>query len=278
MQRNAQPFAINTYSYTMRFSARDCLVHLAAQGFTEFELMMYPGHLWPADTDAAQRRELKRFVVGRGLKVVTLNMPNIDMNVAGAAAEMRDYTLAILKQIVELAGDLGAPGVVIGPGKHNPLFPAPRERLTGYFFKALDVLSPLADKVGTALCVENMPFAFLPDAESLMTTLDRYGNDRIGVVYDVANAEFIKEDLATGFRRVAKRLRLVHLSDTGHQVYRHDPVGRGAVDFAAIPAMIREVDHRMTPMLEIISSDADRDIPDSVERLLGLGWRARAAG
>ena len=89
-------------------------------------------------------------------------MPNIDINVAGAAPEMRAYSLDLLTDTVRLAGELGARGVVIGPGKANPLFPADADELIGHFFAALDRLCPVAESAGTALWVENMPFAFLP--------------------------------------------------------------------------------------------------------------------
>ena len=82
-----------------------------------------------------KRAALRQLITQRGLRVVTLNMPNIDMNIAGASVEMRRYTLGLLRQIVELAGELGVPGVVIGPGKSNPLYPAPRERLGGIFLR-----------------------------------------------------------------------------------------------------------------------------------------------
>ncbi|MFQ5974380.1 MAG: sugar phosphate isomerase/epimerase family protein [Alphaproteobacteria bacterium] len=272
MAHSAYPYAINTYSYTLNHSARDCIWHLASQGYTDFELMMYPGHCWPADVDAAERRQLSQLLEERKLRILTLNMPNIDLNVAGAAKEMRDYTRAILRRIVELAGDLGVPGVVIGPGKANPLFPAPRERLIDYFYEALDELTRLAERAGTRLLVENMPFAFLPDADGLMWALDEYGNDKIGVVYDVANGFFIKEDLGEGLRRVKDRLALIHLSDTGLSVYRHDPVGEGEVPFEQIPGILRDIGYTQLPMLEIISVSPDEDIRDSIKKLSGMGW------
>ena len=247
MNRNAQSFACNTYSYTISHRAEACLSHLADLGFSEFELMMYPGHLWPPDIDAAQRSSLRRLIESRDLRIVTLNMPNIDMNIAGASLQMRRYTLDLLRQIVELAGELGAAGVVIGPGKSNPLFPAPRERLDVFFFSALDELVPLAKKAGTALWVENMPFAFIPDIEGLMQALDRYGNDDIGIVYDVANGHFIKENLGDALRRCRKRLKLVHLSDTGRTVYRHDPVGAGDVPFSEVPPVLAEIGYSRLP-------------------------------
>ncbi|MBZ0146612.1 MAG: sugar phosphate isomerase/epimerase [Pseudorhodoplanes sp.] len=274
MNRNAQSFACNTYSYTISHRAEACLSHLADLGFSEFELMMYPGHLWPQDIDAAQRSSLRRLIESRDLRIVTLNMPNIDMNIAGASLQMRRYTLDMLRQIVELAGELGAAGVVIGPGKSNPLFPAPRERLDGFFFSALDELVPLAKKAGTALWVENMPFAFIPDIEGLMQALDRYGNDDIGIVYDVANGHFIKENLGDALRRCRKRLKLVHLSDTGRTVYRHDPVGAGDVPFSEVPPVLAEIGYSRLPMLEIISQDSDADtgILSSTEKLAAMGY------
>ena len=271
----ASPFAINTYSYTLSHTAPDCLRHLAAQGYADFELMIYPGHLWPAATDAAARRELRALLAAERLRLITLNMPNIDMNVAAAAEEMRRYTLGLLHAILELAGDLEVPGVVVGPGKANPLLPAPRERLLGHFFRALDELAPHAERLGTQLYLENMPFAFLPDAESLMTALERYGDERIAVIYDVANAVFIGEDPGDGLRRVRDRLKLVHLSDTPREVYRHSPVGEGVVPFAALPPLLAEVGYAGLPMLEIIAPDPDQAIQTSVQRLLALGWPSR---
>ena len=94
-----------------------------------------------------------------------------------------------------------------------------------------------------------------------MRALDRYGNDAVRIVYDIANAHFIGEDFAAGLKQCRERLALVHLSDTGRQVYRHDPVGLGTVPFArrAARAALRSAT-RARPMLEIISRDPDRDI------------------
>lgn len=274
MSRDASLFAVNTYSYTQSHGARDCMLALVGRGYAEFELMMYPKHLWPPEIDQPGRRQLRKFVESNGLRVVTLNMPNIDLNVAGAAAEMRAYTVANLRGVVELAGDLGVPGVVIGPGKANPLMPASTERLTGYFYAALDELAPLAEKVGTALYVENMPFAFLPSIDGLIAALDRYGNDRIGIVYDVANGHFINEDIGAALRKCRSRLKVVHLSDTNQKVYRHDTIGLGTVNFAPIPAVLAEIGFAKRPILEIISTNADRDIDDSAARLVKLDWGA----
>ena len=123
--------------------------------------------------------------------------------------------------------------------------------------------------------VENMPFAFIPDIDGLMQVLDRYGNDDIGIVFDVANGHFIKEDLGAALRRCRKRLQLVHLSDTRRQVYRHDPVGAGDVPFAQVPPVLKEVGYARLPMLEIIAQDADKGILGSTDALAAMGYVTR---
>ena len=269
---HASMFGCNTYSYMRSHSAEACLARLADFGFQEFELMVHPGHLWPAELTAEQRSAIRRRMDRRGLQLTALNMPNIDINVAGAAAEMRSYSLNLVSDTVRLAGELGARGVVIGPGKANPLFPAPAAELIRHFFAALDRLCPVAAASGTALWVENMPFAYLPAIGGLMDTLTQYGNDAVRIVYDVANAYFIGEDFTAGLHYCRERLALVHLSDTGREVYRHDPVGLGSVPFADVPRALAAVGYTARPMLEIISRDPDRDIVASAGKLAALGF------
>jgi L-ribulose-5-phosphate 3-epimerase len=46
-------FGVNTYSYTFGGNAADTVARLADQGYGGVELMFFPGHLWPAELDAA---------------------------------------------------------------------------------------------------------------------------------------------------------------------------------------------------------------------------------
>jgi sugar phosphate isomerase/epimerase len=274
MRHDPSPFAVNTYSYIFSHGAGDCLAHLANQGYAEFELLLQPGHLWPSELDAGARRDLRRIIERRTRGVSTLNMPSLDFNLAAPAAEMRAYSLAIAEASLDLAGDLGVPAVLIGPGKPSQLFALPAERMMGYFFEALDRLVPRAARAGTSVVIENLPMAFLPDAPSLAAALDRYGDPRVGIVYDLANAVFIGENPADGLRRVRDRLRLIHLSDTTRAVFRHDPVGQGIVPFATIPPVLAEIGFAATPILEIISPEPDRDIAASAQALIAVGWPA----
>lgn len=271
MTNAAAGFGVNTYSYMFDGAAAETVARLADQGYGGVELMFFPGHLWPAELDAASLRALRNLCETR-LRLVSVNMPNVDMNIAAAAEEMRAYTLDLLVKFVRCAGELGAGGIIVGPGKPNPLFPMPRERMIAHFYRALDTLAPLARQVGTRLLIENMPFAFLPDAESLMNAVDGYGDAGIRVIYDVANAHFIGEAPTEGLRRVRERLSLVHFSDTTRQSYKHDPLGRGDVPLAGIASVMKDIGHTELPMLEVISHKPDADIADSCSRLQQAGF------
>ena len=117
-----------------------------------------------------------------------------------------------------------------------------------------------------------MPFAFLPGIDALMQALDKYGNDRIGVVYDVANGHFVNEDIGAALERCRSRVKIVHVSDTNQKVYKHDAVGLGTVDFKPIPGYLARIGYTQRPILEIIAPNADREIDDSTAKLVAMGW------
>lgn len=265
-------FGINTYSYTFSRPAAACVRSAAEAGYCGIELMIYPGHLWEGASGDAGPAAVRRALEETGLAAVSVNGPNIDLNIAAAVEEMRAYSLRTLESHIRIAGEIGARFLVLGPGKANPLFPLDREILLGHFFAALDRLLPLADRCGVKISVENMPFAFLPSATDILDALAAYGHPGIGVIYDVANAHFIGEDPCAGLRLMQQRLDLVHLSDTTRTLYRHDPIGMGDVDFAAVPPVLAEIGYDRATMLEIISHRPDDDIAHGAARLAAMGF------
>lgn len=267
-------FAVNTYAYTFSHTAEETLVELSDLGFTDFELMMFPGHAWPPDMDVAARRRLNKLVNDRGLSIISLNQPNIDLNIGAPTFEMREYSLSVLRSVIELAGDLGVPDVVISPGKANPLMPASKAVLTDRFHAALDVLVPLAAKAGTRLLVENIPFAYLPKADELFDAVDSYDSDTVGIIYDIANGYFVGEDLEAALKLLWPRLKMIHFSDTSRTQYAHAPVGAGTVDFDAVGATIRALKWNKKLVIEIVglSDDPTHELLDSIRKVEALGW------
>ncbi|HEY7384633.1 MAG TPA: sugar phosphate isomerase/epimerase family protein [Beijerinckiaceae bacterium] len=265
-------FGAHTYSFTLRESVLCTLPRLADLGFTSFELMAHPGHLWPAELTAADRSRLCRMVDELGGEIVALNMPNVDINIAATTDEMRRHTLALLSDLVRLAGDLGASGVIMGPGKANPLLPAPRDQLVSYFRDGLEQLSKLAATHGTEIWIENMPFSYVTDARGVIALLDGFGDSSIGAVFDFANAYFVGEGFADGLESMRARLRLVHVSDTHRNVFEHAALGAGTMPIGPIPALLAATGYAGPVMLEVVSREPETDLVESRRRLESLSW------
>lgn len=269
MKRFDPTYAVNTYSYTLSSRAVDCVRHLAQLGVDKIELMMAPTHFW-VDATTAQIAELRGALATEGVAALSMNASHMDLNLASASPEMRQYTMALNEGMIRIAGELGIKGFIVGPGKPNPLHPLPHAVLEGYFFKALDRLLPLAQACGVQLWVENMPFSFLKTVQLIDTSLASYGATEIGLCYDVANAHFIGARPEDDIIFLANKIDLIHISDTGTDVFKHDAIGLGTVDFAAIAAALTRIDYQQPIALEIISATPDHDLVTAAQYLKNL--------
>lgn len=266
------PVGIHTYAYIWKLSAHDTLAHLADQGYRLVELLVNRPHLWPEELDAGERRAVAKLLTGRGLQVEVLNPPSLDLNLVSPSPQMRAMSRAHYRRVIELAADWGVPWVLVVPGKTHPLLPAPADLVWGWFEEAVTELDRLAEDNGLGIVLENIPMAFLPTADSLMQAIDRLGNDRLGICYDAANATFAREAPGEGLKRVASRLKVLHLSDTGLEKWDHAAIGTGTVRFDEVAAALRESGVQVPTMLEIISADGDADIRKSHAAIAALGW------
>lgn len=265
-------YVINTFSYIWRHPVQQCIAHLADQGYREFEVLLTAPHLWPVDFDAQARRGLAQALQQRGARIVSLNAGGFDNNLASPAENVRAFARNYLTATIDLAADLGVGDIVMAPGIGRPLMPPPREQMLSWFHGGMDILVRHAQARGVRLLLENIPFSFLPRIEGLVAAIAGYPADRVGIVYDAANAVFVREDPAAGLAHAAARLHLVHLSDTPLDVWRHDAVGTGVVPFERIGVALRELGYNGPVVLEIIAADPDRDIRESISTLARSGW------
>lgn len=262
---------VNTYSYIWSMAAADCVRHLAAMGYRDFELMINPPHLPLDGLDPAARRDLGSLLKDLGAAVTALNMPSLDHNLASPVPRVRAASIGMFNDAIDLAADLGAAWVVVVPGRMNPLFPPPAAQRHEWITESVTALLPRAVARGVGLAIENVPFASFPDARSLGEFVRGFGSPLVGACYDAANAHFIGESPAAGIAALADVLRVFHLSDTGRQAWRHDRVGLGTVPFGEIAPALDAIDYRGACTMEIIDTDADVAIRDSHRALAALG-------
>lgn len=262
---------VNTMSFMWRASVRDALETLARAGYRRFEVMAQRPHLDPM-MDRAEALAFGKFLRDAGLVVETINMPSLDQNLASATPQMREYTIRLFERLIAIAEAVGATALIVVTGRVNPLIAPSRQDLEGWFTEAFERVLRAAEATGVKLLLENLPMGVYPRADQLIAFAERIAHPLVGICYDIANAHFIGEDAAAGLRQVRSRLGIVHLSDTGRQAWRHDPVGRGTCDFAAFGATLQEIGYTKTSMLEIVAERAVEDIVDSHRRITRWGW------
>ncbi len=263
--------SINSYGWIWSTPAADCVRRLATLGYRAFELMIQPPHLPLDGLSPAARRELRSVAETSGGRIGSLNMPSLDHNLASPFDRVRAASVAMFDEALGLASDLGAPWLVVVPGRMNPLFPPPLVERTAWIRESIETLLPLAEARGVGLAVENVPFAAFPDSVALAAFVRGFASPFVGVCWDAANAHFIGEDLAEGTGRLADLLRVAHLSDTTRKVWRHDRLGLGDVPAGVFLDALDAAGFDGPCTLEIIDSDPESAIRDSHRRLLPFG-------
>ena len=119
-----------------------------------------------------------------------------------------------------------------------------------------------AERTGVPVILENHPQGLLASAADIVRFLDAEGYAGMPVIYDVADAVAIREDPVEGLKALWPRLGIVHLSDSPKGQWRHDPIGSGEVDFAAIAALLRQRAYEGRIVLEILSDQPLKDIDE----------------
>ena len=267
----SRQLGINTYSYIWSMTAVECVRHLTGMGFRHFELMINPPHL-SLDESPANRRELKVVMNGAGAEATALNMPSLDHNLASPVTRVREASIAMFNDAIDLAADLGAEWLVTVPGRMNPLFPPPAAERLKWIADSVAALIPRAEARGVGLAIENVPFSSFPDAKSLGDFVRGFKSPTVGVCYDAANAHFIGESPGQGIAMLADLLRVMHVSDTNRDVWRHDRVGLGSAPFGEVAQALNAIDFDGAYTMEIIDSDADDAIRESHRALAKLGF------
>ena len=137
--------AVNTYGYIWSTPAIDCIRRLTDLGYRNFELMIHPPHLPLDGMSAAARRELRSAIEAAGARTTSVNMPSLDQNLASSFARVREASVAMFHDAIDLVADIGAPWLVTVPGRMSPLFPPPLESRMGWMRESIDKLLPVIE-------------------------------------------------------------------------------------------------------------------------------------
>jgi len=265
---------INTFSYLWSTTAIDAITELVDNGYNTFEVPISSPHCWPEEISDAERSATKAKLDGYGATIRSLNAGGYDINLASPGAIMRRKSIEHIKSVIDLAVAWDVPDVVISPGTRRPMISPSLDRTYGWMYESFETLIPLAKQAGKRLLMENTPYCFTPTVEDLAGIVTTVDDDALKIVYDVANAAYIEEEPVAGLRSYSQHIALVHISDTGTDVWGHDPIGTGVIDFKGLGEAVEVTLGVNNVVLEIIREEKTLyEFAQAMDDLTRLGWK-----
>lgn len=258
---------INTFSYLWQATAIDAIVELAAQGHTTFEVPISSPHCWPQELGHAERTAIKARLDDCGASIRSLNAGGYDLNLASPARSMRAKSIEHIRAVMDLALAWGATEIVVSPGTRRPMISPPLDLVYGWMYESMHELVGHAKQAGIRLLMENTPYCFTPTLADLVAVANEVDDDALKIVFDIANAAFIEDDPVPGLLAHHEAIGLIHVSDTGTDVWGHDPIGTGVVDWEGLGKAVETTVGIDNVVLEIIR-------PEKPAYELALGLRA----
>ncbi len=225
---------------------------------------------------AAERSAAKVKLDGYGATIRSLNAGGYDINLASPGANMRRKSIEHIKSVIDLAVAWDVPDVVISPGTRRPMISPSLARTYGWLYESFETLIPLAKQAGKRLLMENTPYCYTPTVKELAGIVTTVDDDALKIVYDVANAAYIEEEPVAGFLSYREHIALMHISDTGTDIWGHDPIGTGVIDFKGLGDAVEETLGVSNVVLEIIREENTLyEFAKAMDDLTELGWKLR---
>lgn len=267
---------VNTISDTWTIPLEESLIRLSKMGFSQFDVMVSPAHIDIRTMTARDYARIRKLLDDEGLTIHALTAQSLDHNLASPRQEIRDMTVEFNKTLLDACYQLGAKGFVSVSGRYNSLNAPPREQLEGWLRGSLEQTVRYAERAGVKVFLENIPMGVLPDAQSMVKWVEDFNSPALGICYDLANAHFINEDLATAIALVVPYLDMLHMSDTTQTAWRHDPIGTGTVDFTAAAQALATAGYKGVSIVEILDPNSDVVIREALKKLAPFGWNTAA--
>jgi L-ribulose-5-phosphate 3-epimerase len=265
--------AVSTYTGLGRTPLVDLLRALADRGHEQVEILAAPPHVDLENLGPVLSR-LTSVLRETGQRITSVVPSGVDVNLASSQEGMREWSRQQFIAAATLAAELGAPRVVVHPGRRHPLRPPPQDELWDRVMDGLDAIIAAARTRGVEVLLENVPTGLIDTAGECAQMAELLGG-RVLLCLDVANA-FMVEDVAEAISGLAVPPGLVHLSDTRRDRWLHDPLGSGHVDWDGVASALVSIAYDGPVVLETLhEADAargfDRDTAYWAECVTGIG-------
>ena len=220
---------------TPELAVDEAMILFAELGLRGVELICQEEYKCGVDLMVSDRelQTIRQHAADLGLAFAGLVPYMKDMNVADDGR--RNRAISDLKQVVDIAVQLGCPAIRVYAGHELPA----EERSNGLnrLVDSLNEIAEYAEGVNVGLNIENHPQTMATSAHDTMEIVHRLNRDNVGVIYDQGNLTLLNcEELNVAIAMQKDFIRHVHLKDfiLPDGQYRATVVGVGIIPWPEI--------------------------------------------
>lgn len=220
----------------------------------------------------ARLPEVKKAMANTGMKVSMAGGGAIFT----AAKEKLSNVVASMTEAVEVAGELGAVGILVTPSfalaLREPLVPdlsplyTPRQLMYEATMKVAEILGKAAEKAGVFVVIEPLNRYETPVLNTLaqgMEMVEKIGHPNVKLMADFFHMHIEETNIAAAMKKAVKLLANIHLADSNRCL-----PGTGHTDFAPGFAVLKKAKYQYYLGMECNAGpNPAEDIPKSVKFL-----------
>ena len=234
-------YSSNAY---MNFSVEETIRRIAALGFAGLELLADVPHAWPAGLLDARKQAIRDCLAENEVAISNIN--GFMMNAVADPRQpywhpswiepdpnyraiRREHT----KRALQLARELGAPGIQTEPGGPLNLGQSWQEA-ADIFYEELMPCVEVAEAEGVDLLIEPEPDLMIETFEQYLEFVDRIDSPAVGLNFDIGHAFCMCQEPQDWVPKMAEHTRHYHIEDIAPtRKHAHLVPGQGAIDFEA---------------------------------------------
>jgi sugar phosphate isomerase/epimerase len=195
----------------------------------------------------------------------TVHAPFSDLNIASFNERIRNTSLELILETIELAAELGSIVVTMHPGHCSPISVKNRKKYLEIHRESLRTIARWSEEYGIKIGVENMPRFPILDAQNCDRVRGIIEGVEVGLTFDVGHLNTTTRNFDRFIELFGDRIVHVHLHDNSGERDEHLHLGDGTVPWKLLLPKLPKV----TWALEVDDIESARR---SLEFLRNLHW------
>lgn len=235
-----------TLGYVRSAPLEEAIRRIASFGYEGVDLYTGAPHLLPGDYDKEERARVSALIKERGLKLTGFAVGGgglaLQLNLSSHRPSLRAATLQYYKDNVELAGEMGCPGINVLTG--NVAYGTARKEAMRWTMDSLHELAAVAERKEVVLGLHPQYIAESP----LMTMVDdaiemieELNSKYVKIIFDTAQQNISNRNFEDDLRKCGRHLFYVHAADNDGINWSHDACGKGSVNWRGMVRTLKEI-------------------------------------